>query len=54
MLETTSNTTTQSDSNLSNSSEEVMDFTLTEHYSERVKHHWNMLKYYLDEQRNLK
>lgn len=26
------------------------DFTLADHYDERIKFHWKMLKYYLDEQ----
>ncbi len=28
------------------------EFTLPEHYRERISHHMRMLKYYLDEQQN--
>jgi len=32
--------------------EENTDFTLPEHYVERVKFHMKMLKYYLNEEKN--
>jgi hypothetical protein len=42
----------QSDILTSNLLEESMDFTLREHYAERIKFHMNMLNYYLKEQKN--
>lgn len=33
-------------------SEQEMDFTLDEHYEERIKFHMTMLNYYLKEQNN--
>jgi hypothetical protein len=35
-----------------NRSEENTDFSLHDHYNERVKHHMIMLNYYLKEQKN--
>lgn len=42
----------QSDILISNLSETSMDFTLREHYNERIKFHMTMLNYYLNEQTN--
>ncbi len=42
----------QSDILTSNLSETNTDFTLREHYVERIKFHMNMLNYYLNEQTN--
>ena len=42
----------QSDILTSNLLEESMDFTLREHYNERIKFHMTMLNYYLKEQKN--
>ena len=33
-------------------SEDNMDFTLAEHYQERIAHHTKMLNYYLNEKDN--
>jgi hypothetical protein len=42
----------QSDILTSNLSETNTDFTLREHYAERIKFHMTMLNYYLKEQKN--
>jgi len=42
----------QSDILTSNLSEESTDFTLRDHYKERIKFHMTMLNYYLKEQKN--
>ena len=43
-----------SDPEILSGSEEDTDFTLNEHYKERIAHHQKMLLYYLNEQRNKK
>jgi len=42
----------QSDILTLNLSETNTDFTLREHYAERIKFHMTMLNYYLKEQKN--
>jgi len=32
-------------------SEENMDFTLAEHYKEKIQYHWKMLYYYLNQEK---
>ena len=35
-----------------NQSEESMDFSLHDHYAERIRYHMTMLNYYLKEEKN--
>lgn len=54
MSETISTTTTESITKQSTKLEESMDFTLDEHYKERIAYHMKMLNYYLIEELNEK
>jgi hypothetical protein len=42
----------QSDILILNQSEESMDFSLRDHYAERIRYHMTMLNYYLKEEKN--
>jgi len=42
----------QSDILILNQSEESMDFSLHDHYAERIRYHMTMLNYYLKEEKN--
>ena len=42
----------QSDILILNQSEESMDFSLPDHYAERIRYHMTMLNYYLKEEKN--
>ena len=50
MSENTQVTLTESIAEISMQSENDTDFTLPEHYAERITYHTKLLKYYLDEQ----
>lgn len=54
MSETISTTTNESITNQSTKLEESMDFTLDEHYKERIAYHMKMLNHYLIEELNEK
>jgi hypothetical protein len=52
MLENISKTTSTSAIETSTNSEENTDFTLVDHYEERIDFHMKMLNYYLNEKTN--
>lgn len=52
MLENISKTTSTSAIETSTNSEENTDFTLVDHYEERINFHMKMLNYYLNEKTN--
>ena len=52
MLENISKTTSTSAIETSTNSEENTDFTLVNHYEERIDFHMKMLNYYLSEKNN--
>jgi len=54
MLETISTTTNTSTSKTLTKLEDDMDFSLDEHYKERINFHTKMLYYYLNEEQNEK
>lgn len=53
MLETTLKETNESTQQSSIESESDTDFTLENHYKERIAYHMRMLGYYLDQQNEL-
>jgi len=52
MLENISKTMSTSAIETSTNSEENTDFTLVDHYEERIEFHMKMLNYYLNEKTN--
>ena len=54
MLETISTTTNTSTSKTLTKLEDDMDFSLDEHYKERINFHTKILYYYLNEEQNEK